>query len=68
MKLSQLVKPEIDYLRDNLNLTDEESKVFELLVKDKTYIQISLALGYSEKTTYRRIKGIKDKIRRLENA
>lgn len=63
--LSSLTKPEVERLRDELNLTDEEEKIYNLLKKNKSIIEISDKLLLSESTLKRRIKDIQRKVDRL---
>ena len=64
--LSSLTKPELDYLRDQLNLSDNEIKIFELLSKDKCIVDVALSVGCSTNTVDRNIRSIKDKCIRLQ--
>ena len=63
--LSSLTKPEVERLRDELNLTDEEEQIYNLLKKNKSIIEISDKLLLSESTLKRRIKDIQRKVDRL---
>ncbi len=54
--------PECQRFRDLCNFSDEELRVFDLRVKDKSTVQICMALNMSERTVYRRIQSIKRKI------
>lgn len=63
--LSSLTKPEVERLRDELNLTDEEERIYNLLKKNKSIIEISDKLLLSESTLKRRIKDIQRKVDRL---
>lgn len=47
------------------NFTDEERAVFDLRVKGKSIIEISLALLMAEGTVNRRISSIKRKINKV---
>ena len=64
--LSSLTKPELDYLRDQLNLSDNEIKIFELLAKDKCIVDVALSVGCSTNTVDRNIRSIKNKCIRLQ--
>ena len=64
--LSSLTKPELDYLKDQLNLSDNEIKIFELLAKDKCIDDVALSVGCSTNTVDRNIRAIKDKCIRLQ--
>ena len=63
--LSGLTKPELEKLRENLNLTDDEDMVFMQLSKgrNKTYIADNCMISIS--TVDNRIKAINSKIDRL---
>lgn len=63
--LSSLTKPEVERLKDELNLTDEEERIYNLLKKNKSIIEISDKLLLSESTLKRRIKDIQRKVDRL---
>ena len=64
--LSSLTRPELDYLREQLNLSDNEIKIFELLAKDKCIVDVALSVGCSTNTVDRNIRSIKDKCIRLK--
>lgn len=66
MDLSKFTMPKIKYLRENLNLTDDEVVIFDMLAKNKSICQISDKVGMSESTINRRIRRIKCKICDLE--
>lgn len=62
------IKPELDYIVENANFTEEQEKIFKMLTgKDgrKTIVNISLTLNMSESTVKRRIRQIKNKIIRI---
>ena len=63
--LSSMTKPELEELRENLNLTDDEDMVFMQLSKgrNKTYIADNCMISIS--TVDNRIKAINKKIERL---
>lgn len=62
MDLSTLTTPKINELRENLNLTDDECVIFDMLAKNKSIIEISAKIGLSVATVNRRIRKIKNKI------
>ena len=64
--LSSMTKPELENLRENLNLTDDEDLVFVQLSKgrNKTYIADNCMISIS--TVDNRIKAINLKLKRLE--
>lgn len=63
--LSSLTKPELDNLKENLNLTDEEMLVFCQLSKGKSIVEVSDSCGASTRTIDNRVKDIKNKIYKL---
>ena len=61
-------KFELNYIIDNANFTDEQLKIFNLLTGKngrETIVAISFKMNMSESTVKRRIKEIKNKIKRL---
>lgn len=63
--LSSLIKPELDFLETQLNLTAEETEVFNCLKKGKTINEISMQLNISDASVNRNIEKIKSKIERV---
>ena len=59
---NDLTKIECDKCRDLCNFTEDELAVFNLKVKNKSLIEISLALNMSESTVSRKITSIKRKV------
>lgn len=62
--LSSLTKPELEELKDQLNLTEEEITIFDMLAKRKSIFEISDKTILSERTVKRRIKSFCEKIER----
>ena len=60
-----MTKPEVDYLLDNGNFTDDETEIFEMLTKGRTITEIAIQMCVSERTVDRRVKKIKHKILRI---
>lgn len=60
--------PRINYLRENLNLTEDEEQVFDLLVKNKTIKEISDRVQISPRSVARRIAMIKRKMNDMEDS
>ena len=61
-------KFELNYIIENANFTDEQLKIFNLLTGKngrETIVAISFKMNMSESTVKRRIKEIKNKIKRL---
>ena len=61
MKFSGLTKPELDEIIENANFTDEELRIFKLLVGNMSLEQVSQRLMLSKATISRRVKDIKIK-------
>lgn len=62
MKLCKCVKSEINYYIKEYNFTDEELRIFMMLSKGKSIIEISEKLSVSESTVNRRVKSIMSKV------
>ena len=62
MKFSELTKPELDEIIENANFTEEELRIFKLLVGNMSLEQVSQRLMLSKATISRRVKDIKIKI------
>ena len=65
--LSSLTKPELDYLRVNLSLTDDEELIFDLVAKNKSLTEVSIKTEFSVTTIKRRKNDILQKVGRLNN-
>ena len=63
--LSSLTKPELEELKEQLNLTDGEEEVFVQLSKGRNKIQVSERCLISVSTVDNRIRGINAKLSRL---
>lgn len=66
MYLTSLTKPELEELRELLNLTENELIVFDELTKGRTKTEISLKCIVAVSTVSNRIKAINIKINRLK--
>lgn len=64
--LSSMTKPELEELKELLNLTEDENKVFEELSKGWTKTQVSMSCLVSLSTVDNRIRAINNKIIRLK--
>lgn len=62
MKLCSFVKPELEYFEKNCNFTETELWFFYLRSKDKSLIEICLAMNISESTASRLSKAVNRKI------
>lgn len=63
--LSSMTKPELEEIRENLNLTDEEEAVFVQLSKGRNKTCIADNCMISTSTVDNRIKAITNKLNRL---
>lgn len=66
-ELSQKTRIELETLRNELNLTEEELKVFNCLSKGKSNIQTAMICNCSLATVGNRVADIKRKLGRVEN-
>lgn len=60
-----LTTPEADRLRELCNFSDEERQVFDLRIRDKSVIEISMALHMSVASTKRRLQAIRQKVNKV---
>lgn len=60
-----LTVPEADRLRALCNFSDEERQVFDLRIRDKSVVEISMALSMSVASTKRRLCSIRTKIAKV---
>lgn len=65
MKLSSLIKPELDRIIENANFTNEELKIFMDLSKGISQKEIAFRQSISARTVERRVKAIKIKIQKI---
>lgn len=65
MYLTSLTKPELEELKERLNLTEDEEKVFNGLSKGRSKIRIADDCMVSTSTVSNRIKNINNKLNRL---
>ena len=64
--LTSLTKPELEELKSNLNLTEDQLKIFELLLKGGSREFIADRINVSPATVGNRIGEISKKINRLK--
>lgn len=64
--LSSLTKPELEELKEQLNLSDNELVVFDNLSKDRSKVTIADKCLVSVSTIDNRIKSINSKLNRLK--
>lgn len=62
-----MIEPEADRFRALCNFSDEELSIFNLRVRDKQVVEISMALGMTESTVKRRLRRIQDKVERVSH-
>lgn len=65
--LSSLTKPELEGIKNQLCLSDEEEIIFKMLQKQKSITEISNYMNISEISVKRRCKKLNDKIERIDN-
>ena len=65
--LSSLTKPELEELKDLLNLTDDEEMVYKRLAKGKSKTQISSECLVSISTVDNRIRDINYKLSKIRS-
>lgn len=63
--LSSLTKPEVERLRDELNLTEDEEMIFNKLAKGKSKVSIADECLVSVGTVSNRISAIQNKVNRI---
>lgn len=66
MRLDILTEAECENFRHGCNFTDAELAVFNLRVKGKSRVEIAEALAISISTADRRLRGIYNKILKVE--
>lgn len=66
MYLTSLTKPELEEIRERLNLTEDEEKVFLGLSKGRSRTRIADDCLVATSTVDNRIKAINNKLRRIE--
>lgn len=65
LKIPDFTKPEIDYLLEMCNFSDDEERVFLMRSKNKTLEEVAEELNVCYKTAYRINKRVKTKIIRV---
>lgn len=64
MKIRDFTKPELDMFRENCNFSDSELEYFNLRAKDKSNVEISLAMNISTAQVSKLAKRVKSKMKR----
>lgn len=62
MNLSFLSKEQSEEYKDKMNLTEDETKIFDMLAKNYSVVKIADSMKMSTRTVDRRIKNIKTKM------
>lgn len=62
MNLSYLSKEQSNNYKNQMNLTEEEEQIFDMLVKNYSIVKIADVMQMSTRTVDRRIKNIKTKM------
>lgn len=62
MNLSRYTKSELEWMVSDLNLTEDEEIIYEMLSKGKSIIQIADRLNMSTRSVDRRIRVLKGKL------
>lgn len=62
MNLSFLSKEQSEEYKNKMNLTEEETKIFDMLTKNYSVVKIAGVMQMSTRTVDRRIKNIKIKM------
>ena len=65
MSRFNFTKTEFQYIVDEGMFNDELKEIFELLIKDYSRVQIAMKLNMSERTLDKRIREIKNRIKRV---
>ena len=60
--LSMLTTPKLEYIKPQLNLSDEEEVIFDMLSRRKSRIQIADRLNVSTRTVDRLISRVQKKM------
>lgn len=62
MKIRDYTNIDLDKFRQLCNFTDDELQYFNLRARDKSNVQISIAMSISESQVSKLAKGVKNKI------
>jgi DNA-binding CsgD family transcriptional regulator len=63
--IKEITAPEADRLRSLCNFTDDERRVFDMRIRNKSNVEISMALKLSVRTVNRRWKTALTKINKI---
>lgn len=67
MNLSYLSKKQAQEYKNEMNLSEEESEIFDMLTKEYSIVKMSDTMKMSTRTVDRRIKSIKEKLKNVVN-
>ena len=62
MNLRYLSKEQSDNYKNQMNLTEDETKIFDMLTKNYSVVKIASIMQMSTRTVDRRIKNIRTKM------
>ncbi len=62
MNLSYLSKEQSNNYKNQMNLTEDETKIFDMLTKNYSVVKIASIMQMSTRTVDRRIKNIRTKM------
>ena len=65
MQIYDFVEPELQYLRDNCNFSDQELEYFNLRAKRKSNVEIAMTMCVSESQVSKLARRVKNKIKRI---
>lgn len=65
LRINDFTEPELQQFRDKCNFSDEELICFNLRAKNKTIVEIALAMNCSEPKVSKLIRRVKNKIKRV---
>lgn len=65
MSKFDFTKTEFQYIVDECMFNDELKEIFEMLIKNYSRVQIAMKLNLSERTLDKRIREIKNKIKKI---
>ncbi len=68
MNLSFLSREQSEEYKNKMNLTEEETKIFDMLTKNYSIVKIAGVMQMSTRTVDRRIKNIKLKMSVVDNS
>lgn len=67
MNLSYLSKKQAQEYKNEMNLSEEESEIFDMLLKEYSIVKMAGIMKMSTRTVDRRIRSIKEKLKNVVN-